>query len=385
MIKRSESLEAVRGLLSRNRVVAVLGARQVGKTTLARQIAREWKGPVTFFDLEDPEGLRLLEEPMLALRGLRGLVILDEIQRRPELFPVLRVLADEPRAPRYLILGSASPDLLRQTSESLAGRIHYYELGGLSLTDVGMSKMKRLWLRGGFPRSYVAKTNRASAEWRRGFTRTFLERDLPQLGIRTPGRTIGRFWAMLAHYHGQVWNAAEFARSFGVSNPAVARYLDLLASTFVVRPLPPWHENLKKRQVRSPKIYFADSGLLHTQLNITDAAELERHPKVGASWEGFLLHAVQDRLGVRPDEAFFWATHSGAELDLLVVRGRTRRGFEFKRTETPRVTKSMRIAMSDLRLPRLDVVHAGRHTFEMEKGIRAVSWRDLVAEMRPLC
>jgi predicted AAA+ superfamily ATPase len=384
VIKRNEALGALRGLISRHRIVAVLGARQVGKTTLARQIGRTWDGHVTFFDLEDPEELRLLDEPMLALRGLRGLVVLDEIQRRPELFPVLRVLCDQPRAPRFLILGSASPDLLRQSSESLAGRIHYYELGGLDTSDVGISQMKKLWLRGGFPRSYLARTNRASAEWRRGFTRTFLERDLPQLGIRTPGRTIGRFWAMLAHYHGQIWNAAEFARSFGVSNPTVARYLDLLAGTFVVRPLPPWHEDLKKRQVRSPKIYFRDTGLLHTQLNITDAADLERHPKLGASWEGLLLHEVLKHLGARHDEAFFWATHSGAELDLLVVRGRIRRAFEFKRTETPQVTKSMRVAMSDLGLTRLAVIHAGRHTFDMGKGIRAVSWQDLATEVRPL-
>lgn len=384
MIKRTRALREVRGLLARHRVVAVLGARQVGKTTLARQVGRKWNGRVTFFDLEDPEELRLLDEPMLTLRGLTGLVVIDEVQRRPELFPVLRVLVDQPRAPRFLILGSASPDLLRQSSESLAGRIYYYELGGLNSGEVGISNLGKLWLRGGFPRSYLAKTNRASAEWRRSFTRTFLERDLPQLGIRTPGRTIGRFWAMLGHYHGQIWNAAEFARSFGVSNPTVGRYLDLLAGTYVVRPLPPWHENLKKRQVRSPKIYFNDTGLLHTQLNITDATELERHPKVGASWEGLLLHEVLKVLGARRDEAFFWATHSGAELDLLVVRGRVRRGFEFKRTETPQVTKSMRVAMSDLGLTRLAVVHAGRHTFDMGRGIRAVSWRDLATEVKPL-
>ena len=254
----------------------------------------------------------------------------------------------------------------------------------MTLADVGGSRLRRLWVRGCFPRAYLARTDRAGAEWRRGFTRTFLERDVPELGVRIPSRTLGRFLAMLAHYHGGIWNASEFARSFGVSDATVRRYLDLLCATFLVRSLPPWHENLKKRQVRSPKVYFTDSGLLHTQLQVESSAALEQHPKVGASWEGFLLGAVLDRLGARPEEAHFWATHSGAELDLLVVRDGRRLGFEFKRTETPRVTRSMRTAMADLRLTRLDVLHAGGHTFRLDKNIRAVSWNHLLDEIRPL-
>ena len=385
MIKRAQSLKEISRLLSRNRVVAILGARQVGKTTLARQVLSVKDGGHTYFDLEDSRDLAALEEPMLTLGRLKGLVVLDEIQRRPDLFHALRVLVDRKRSPlRFLILGSASPELLRQTSETLAGRIHYTELGGFHLDEVGRNKEGRLWLRGGFPRSFLASSDRASDEWRRGFVQTFLERDVPQLGIRIPARTLERFWAMLAHYHGQIWNSSVFAGSFGVADTTIRRYVDLLTGTYLVRQLLPWHENLKKRQVKAPKFYIADTGLLHTLLGVATRRELERHPKVGASWEGFALGEVVRVLGARPEECFFWATHAGAELDLLVVRGRRRLGFEFKRTETPKVTPSMRNAIKDLGLFRLDVIHAGTRTFPLSKKIRAVAFSRLRSDVRSL-
>jgi uncharacterized protein len=383
-VERARELEYVEGLLTRHRAVGLLGARQVGKTTLAREVASRRKGAVTFFDLENPEQLAQLDEPMLALEPLRGLVVIDEIQRRPDLFPVLRVLIDRPRAPRYLLLGSASPDLLRQSSESLAGRIVYHVLEGFSLAEVGVRQLDRLWLRGGFPRSYLARSNLGSWEWRRGFVQTFLERDVPQLGLRLPATTLQRFWSMLAHVHGQIWNASELGRSFGVSDTTARGYLDLLAGLYLVRVLPPWFENLGKRQVKAPKVYFADSGLLHAVLGLPARAALEVHPKLGASWEGFMLSSVASHLGALPEECFFWATHGGAELDLLVVRGKERRGFEFKRTTTPRSTPALRSALTDLRLTSLDVVHAGRATFALAPRVRAVAARRLLEDVEPL-
>ena len=366
-------------------MVGILGARQVGKTTLARQLAARYDGPVTFYDLEDPTDLARLAEPMLSLREARGLVIIDEVQRRPDLFPVLRVLADRLEQPaRFLILGSASPELLQQTSESLAGRIFYHELGGFALDEVGVAARERLWLRGGFPRSFLAESGRASAEWRRGFIRTFLERDLPGLGIEIPTETLRRFWTMIAHYHGQVWNGAELARAFAVSGSTVRRYLDLFTSALVLRQLPPWFENLGKRQVKSPKVYVADSGLLHALLNLRTREDLEGHPKVGASWEGFVLREIVERLGAQPEEVFFWATHAGAELDLLVVRGRRRFGFELKRTSAPRVTPSIRTALDDLRLERVDIVYPGEHTFPLAEHVRALALARLYEDLEPL-
>lgn len=384
-VARHRHLDALLALLVSHPTVAILGARQVGKTTLARDLARRRAGPVTLFDLEDPVDLARLADPILALSELRGLVVLDEIQRRPDLFPVLRVLADRPRRPaRFLVLGSASPDLLRQSSESLAGRIVYHELGGFSLEEVGVGPFPRLWLRGGFPRSFLARSEGESREWRRAFIRTFVERDLPQLGIGVPSATLGRFWSMLAHYHAQTWNASEFARSFGVSDMSVRRYLDLLTSTFAVRQLLPWTENLRKRQVKAPKIYLSDTGLLHTLLGIEDDADLQGHPKIGASWESFGIEAVVSRLGARRDECFFWGTQGGAELDLLVVRGRKRWGFEIKRTASPQVTPSMRIALQDLKLTSLDVIHAGRETFALAPRIRAVALSRVLEDLAPL-
>jgi hypothetical protein len=364
--------------------VGLLGARQVGKTTLARQVARRREAPVTFFDLENPRDTGRLAEPMLALEPLRGLVVLDEIHRRPDLFPVLRVLADRrPIRTRFLVLGSASPSLLRQSSETLAGRIAFVNLPGLSLDEVGAAKLSTLWLRGGFPRSLVAKTNAASAEWRRAFVQTFLERDLPQFGLHLPAPTMRRFWTMVAHVHGSVWNSSEFARSFGTADTTVRSYLDALTAAFVVRQLQPWHANLKKRQVKSPKVFVVDSGLLHTLLDLDDLHALEGHPKLGASWEGFAINQIVGHLGVREDQCFFWATHAGAELDLLVVAGNRRWGFEIKRTDAPRVTPSMRSALTDLQLDELTVIHAGRDTFPLGKQIRAVPLSRL-ADLRPL-
>lgn len=374
MIARENHERTVLRLLRDFPVVALLGARQVGKTTLARQIMEVRKGPAQRFDLEDPADLARLDDARLALSGLRGLVVLDEIQLRPEIFPVLRVLADRrPQPARFLVLGSASPDLLRQSSETLAGRIAFHTLNGFHLNEVGPDKLNQLWLRGGFPRSFLGRGNAASLNWRRQFIRTFIERDLPQLGVRVSGTTLSRFWSMLAHYHGQVWNSSEFARSFGVTDKTVRHYLDLLSAALVVRLLTPWHANIGKRQVKSPKVYIADSGILHSLLGIGDARDLERHPKVGASWEGFLLQLVLEHLGAAPEECFFWATHSGAEIDCVWMRGRRRWGFEFKRTSAPTLTRSTRTALDLLDLQRLYIIHAGAETFPLSAKVTAIA------------
>lgn len=385
MLERPAEQDALLGLLRRHPVVALLGARQVGKATLARQAAAAVGGPATFFDLENPDDLARLREPMLVLKSLRGLVVLDEVQRLPELFPILRVLADrQPRPARFLVLGSAFPDLLRQSSESLAGRIAFRELDGFGLAEVGVKSLERLWLRGGFPRSYLARTLADSDEWRREFIRTFLEKDLPQLGVVVGAATLRRFWTMVAHRHGQVWNASEFGRSFGVADTTVRHYLDILASALVVRRLQPWHEYIAKRQVKAPKVFVRDSGLLHSLLGLGSLADLEAHPKLGASWEGFAIGQLIHHLGARPEECFFWATHAGAELDLLIVRGARRLGFEIKRTSAPQITPSMRIAQADLKLTSLDVIHAGDHTFPLTKGMRAVAMSRLLTDVPKL-
>ena len=382
MVERTRHVRRLQQLLRQYPVVAVLGARQVGKTTLAHALAARVKQPATFFDLERSADRARLADPDLALAPLRGIVVLDEIHRAPEIFPVLRVLADRPRVgTRFLVLGSASPNLLRQTSESLAGRIAYHDLPGFSLDEVGVAYLSRLWGRGGFPRSFLTASERQSVDWRRQFIRTFLERDVPQFGIPIPSETLRRFWSMLAHYHGQVWNASEFARAFGVADTTVRRYLDALVATFVVRQLLPWSENLGKRQVKAPKVYIADSGLLHRLLGLDTLKALEGHPKVGASWEGFMLGEVVQRLAVQPDQCWFWRTHAGAELDLLVIRGRERLGFEFKRTVAPTLTPSMRSALQDLKLDRLDVLHAGGETFPLGPRVRAVAASRLLEDL----
>ena len=378
-------MDTLHGLLKRHPVVGIIGARQVGKTTLARSFMEEAHQKSSYFDLESPEDTARLADPMLVLKNLKGLVVIDEVQRLPDLFQVLRVLVDRPRSPlRFLVLGSASPDLLRQSSETLAGRIIYHQLNGFAFDEIGVERHKRLWLRGGFPRAYLARTNSQSHEWLRGFIRTFLERDLPQLGITIRSTTLQRFWTMLAHYHGQVWNSSEFGRSFGVADTTVRNYLDLLTSALAIRQLQPWHENISKRQVKAPKIYITDSGVLHALLNLRSIIDLESHPKVGASWEGFLLQQVIRRLQALPEECYFRATHGGAELDLFVLRGRRRYGFEFKRTTSPRVTPSMRSALSDLKLKRLDVIHAGENSFPLGEKIRAVSRQRLLVDIQPL-
>jgi len=372
MIERSGELQHLEGLLARNPVVGILGPRQVGKTTLARMLTRS-RSRVTTFDLEDPVDLARLDEPSLALRPLRGLVVIDEVQRRPDLFPLLRVLADRrPLPARFLLLGSASPELLRQSSESLAGRIAYHELRGFGLAEVGPSRARRLWVRGGLPRSFTARSEAASLAWRSDFVRTFVERDAPGLGIGVPSETLRRFWAMLAHLHGQLLNFSELARAFAVSDATVRRYADALSSALVLWQLRPFHENLAKRQVKAPKLYVFDSGILHALLGIGTPAELERHPKVGASWEGFALGEIVRVLGVERDQCWFWRTHTGAELDLLVMRGGRRLGFELKLGDAPRVTPSMRSALADLRLDHLWVVHAGATTFPLGERITAL-------------
>ncbi len=382
-VARESHLQRVGLLLKEFPVVTLLGARQVGKSTLARQLVASRRDPSTWFDLENPVDLTRLADPGLELRPLRGLVVLDEIQRLPEVFPLLRVLADRPETPaRFLVLGSASPELLRQTSETLAGRVAFHELDGFGLNEV--DDVERLWLRGGFPRSYLAPSAPASRRWRDGFIRTFLARDVPELGSLVPSTTLHRFWTMLAHWHGQLWNGAELGRAFGVAHTTVRRYLDLLTSVFMVRQLQPWHENIAKRQVRSPKVFISDSGLLHALLGLTTREDVLSHPTVGASWEGFVVQQVIHLLGARPEQCYHWSTHSGAELDLLISAGNRRYGFEVKRSEAPRLTASMRTAFDTLGLERLDVVHAGTQCYPMAPGIRALPAGRLTSTLSPL-
>ena len=375
MILRPTALAHLRAALRRSPVVVLAGPRQCGKTTLARELVAP--GSPSYLDLEDPVSLARLEEPATALSPLRGLVVLDEVQRRPELFPYLRVLADRrPLPARFLVLGSASPALLRQASESLAGRVEVVGLGGFSLGEVGAERLTRHWLRGGFPRSFLARSAADSHAWRRQLIQTFLERDLPQLGVSVPATALLRFWTMLAHVHGGVWNAADPARSLGLSEPTVRRYLDLMTGLFVVRQLPPWHENLAKRQVKSPKVYVADPGILHALLGVKTEAELLSHPKCGASWEGYVLGEALRAF--EPDEAYFWATHQGAELDLLAFRDGRRIGFEAKRADAPTLTPSMRIALADLGLDRLFVLYPGEKRYDLADRVTVLPAADVV-------
>ena len=366
MIPRPTYLEIIQTALNRNRVVALIGPRQSGKTTLARQFVAP--DSLNYFDLEDLTSIARLEEPMTALRDLRGLVVIDEIQRRPDLFPTLRVLSDrDPLPAQFLILGSASPDIIRSASDSLAGRVETISISGFSLSEAGTESLSQHWLRGGFPLSFLANTEADSLAWRKNFIQMLLERDLPQWGIRIPATTLLRFWTMLAHYHGQVWNNAEPARSLGVSEPTVRKYLDIIEGVFMVRVLQPWHANLNKRQVKAPKIYFRDSGLLHYLLGIRSNADLQNHPKSGASWEGYAIEEVLKANA--PDEAYYWATHSGAELDLLVIKDGHRIGIECKRMDAPRLTPSMRYAMQDLELERLFVIYPGPLSYPIAENI----------------
>ncbi len=374
MIYRKNLHNRIKEALDRSRIVVLLGPRQCGKTTLAREFIHP--DSKNYFDLEDPVSLIRLEEPMTALRELEGLVVIDEIQRRAELFPVLRVLADRrPLPARFLILGSASPELLRQSSESLAGRVELITMGGFDMAEVGSDESSKLWLRGGFPDSFTAANESNSFSWRKNFIQTFLERDLPSAGISIEPPALYRFWSMLAHYHGQIWNASEPARSLGVSQPTVRRYLDLLTGFFMVRQLAPWHANLKKRQVKSPKIYFRDSGLLHQILGIRSEKDLLTSPKCGASWEGYVIEEVIQAFN--PDESYFWATHNGAEIDLLMVKEGGVYGVECKRMDAPKMTPSMQIAMTDLNLKRMAVIYPGAKRFPLADGIEVVPLQDL--------
>lgn len=356
-------------------IVALLGPRQSGKTTLARRFAASGELPfnaaLSYFDLEDPAHLGRLENPKLALENLTGLVVIDEIQLRPDLFPILRVLADREQNPaRFLILGSASRDLIRQGAETLAGRIAFVEITPFSLAETGPEVTDRLWLRGGFPLSFLASSDDASWRWREAYLKTFLERDIPALGIQVPAATLRRFWMMLAHYHGQQFNASELGKSLGVADTTVSRYLDILSGTFMVRRLTPWFENLKKRQIKTPKIYLRDSGILHRLLGIPGMEHMVTHPKLGASWEGFALEQIVRCSGVAEEETYFWGVHNQAELDLLLFRGGKRLGFEVKYTDAPKVTPSQRAALEHLKLDSLTVVCPGNADYPLDEKIQ---------------
>ena len=375
VIDRKIDEKHIRIALKRSRVVALLGPRQCGKTTLARQLVPP--DSPNYFDLEDPNSAARLAQPDTALRPLKGLVVIDEVQRRPDLFPLLRVLADrKPLPARFLVLGSAAADLLRQSSETLAGRLETVALEGFRLGDLGVRAQQRHWLRGGFPLSYTAKTEGNSVAWRRQFLQTFVERDMPQLGVQIPSIALQRFWHMIAHYHAQIWNGAELARAFAASESTVRRYLDLLTGVFMVRQLRPWFENLSKRQVKAPKIYIRDSGLLHILLGIESQRNLEFHPKIGASWEGYAVEEVLKALN--PDQTYYWATYQGAELDLLLFKRGKRIGVECKRMDAPVLTTSMRIALQDLKLDQLVVVYPGDRRYRLADRVEVVPLAEMV-------
>ncbi len=374
MIARPELVERVSAGLKRSPVTLILGPRQCGKTTLARML-REERG-ATYYDLENPRDMARLAQPQTVLEAARGLVVLDEIHQRPDLMPLLRVLADRRPLPcRFLLLGSASPDLMKKSSETLAGRVHFVDMSGFTLAETGAERRAELWVRGGFPKSFLAEDEAQSFKWREDFVQTFLQRDMPMLGIQVPAATLHRFWTMLAHYHGGIWNGSEIGGSLGVSHHTARRYLDALSAAYVLRQLPPWFENLGKRVVKSPKVYVRDSGLLHALLGIPDLAALQGHPKLGASWEGFVIEQILSWAGER--NAYFWATHSRAELDLMVMAKGKRWGFEVKYQDAPTITKSMRIAMQDLKLARLWVVYPGQTGYPMDEGIECVSLAEL--------
>ena len=375
MTPRSHYMRQLETAIRRSPVTALLGPRQCGKTTLARLFGERRAG--AYFDLESEPDVRRLANPELVLGNLRGLVILDEIQRLPSLFNVLRVLADRPGVDaRFLILGSASPDLVRGVSESLAGRVEFVELAGFDLSETGVEEWRRLWLRGGFPRSYIADAGEDSLAWRDGFLRTFLERDIPQLGISTPAAAMRRFWTMLAHWHGQTWNASQLGRAMSATDKTMRRYLDLLTGTYMVRQLQPWFENIAKRQVKAPKVYLRDSGILHALLDIPSEAALHSHPNVGASWEGFVIEQVIRAL--RPVNVWFWAAHGGGEVDLLLnVHGR-RIGFEVKFNEAPRIAKSMRNVVETLQLAHLFVICPTTHGYPASRSISVLPATQIV-------
>lgn len=381
MIQRIELFQKISRSLKQYPVTALLGPRQCGKTTLALSLKQR---RFTYFDLENPVDLSRLQNPVGALKSLKGLVVIDEIQRLPKLFEILRVFSDRKPIPaRFLILGSASPELIRHSSESLAGRIGFVDMGGFSIYEIKPPLWRRLWVRGGFPRSFLARSDRESGSWRENFIRTFLERDIPQLGIRIPAMTLRRFWTMIAHYHGQVWNGSEIGASLGIAHTTSRQYLDILTGAFMTRQIAPWFENVGKRVVKSPKVYLRDLGLLHSLLQIKDFKDLEGHPKLGASWEGFVIEQILAKTGQR--DVYFWATHAGAELDLLIIRKGKRWGIEIKHSDAPSLTKSMKTVMEDLKLHRLWVVYPGNTRYSLGKNIECVgldSLDKLLAELQ---
>ncbi len=369
-IERKKLFSRIQNSLTQYPVTLLLGPRQCGKTTIAKEIFGHLGG--TYFDLEDPETPLRPEIARAVLYDLQGLVIVDEFQRQPSLFPLLRVLADrDPLPSRFLILGSASPDLVRGVSESLAGRVNYVEMGGFKIDEVGSENQGPLWVRGEFPRAYLAGDDRSSYDWRVNFVQTFLERDVPQLGIRIPAHTLRRFWTMVAHYHGQVWNAADFARSLGTKEDTARKYLNILSGSFLVRQLPPWFENVGKRLVKAPKVFIRDSGILHTLLGLADLTSIQSHPKLGFSWEGFALEQLIGVTGAER-EVYFYKTHGGAELDCMLVRNGKRYGFEFKYEDAPSSTKSMHIVFRDLKLERLYVIYPGNRSYPIGERTEVV-------------
>jgi uncharacterized protein len=377
---RPQQLGNISLLFEVHPVVAILGPRQCGKTTLARAFAGNFShGPVTTFDLEDPVDLALLDNPRLALQDLEGLVIIDEIQRAPALFEVLRVLVDrETNSCQFLVLGSASRDLISQSSETMAGRIAHMELTPFCLVETGTEAIQQLWLRGGFPPSFLANSENASSQWRKAYISTYLERDIPSLGIDIAPQSLYRFWAMITHYHGQLVNYSELGRAFGIADTTVRRYLDVLTATFMIRQLQPWFENIRKRQVKRPKLYLRDSGIFHQLLGAIDRHSLRRHPKLGASWEGFAIEEIIRLNGTGDADAYFWNSHGKAEIDLLLIKNGRRLGFEVKYTDTPRVTASMLLAQKDLALDELVLVYPGDKSLPIAEGIMAMGLSDMI-------
>ncbi len=366
-IKRQKDIEAIETIIRSFPVTAILGPRQCGKTTLAREFS-----PDHFFDLENPRDMARFANPQLALEDLKGLIVIDEIQLLPELFALLRYLVDQKKEQKYLILGSASPVLIKKSGESLAGRIAYYHLGGFGLEDVDKTNLNKLWTTGGFPRSFLAESENQSLIWRENYITTFLSQDIPQLGISIPAHSMRRFWMMLSHYHGQVINFSELARSFSISDVTVRKYIDILEGTFMVRVLHPWHTNLGKRLVKRPKIYLRDSGIFHSLQAIGSWEQLLVHPKLGASWEGFAQECVISSIEKKPWDIFFWSTHSGAEVDLFWQHAGKNWAIEFKYSDAPKLTKSMRIAIQDLLLEHLWIVYPGKESYRLEKNITVI-------------
>jgi predicted AAA+ superfamily ATPase len=380
MIRRTDKLNQIKSGFDRSPIVSITGLRQSGKTTLAKDFASQYQGSCTHFDLEDPRSLARLSEPMTALENLSGLVVIDEVQRLPAIFPVLRVLADRKEKPAcFLLLGSASPLLIKEISESLAGRVALLEMDGFNLMEVGSEESKVLWNRGGLPPSFLAGSDTSSLQWRQDFMTLFVERDLPQFGVTFPSAAMRRFWAMLAHYHGQTWNASELAKSFDVSQAIIRKKLDILTGAFAIRQLPAWYENLGKRTVKSPKIYLRDSGLLHALLDLSTFDQLQSHPKLGSSWEGFCIEQILSITG--SSNAYFWATHAGAELDLFFLHNGKRIGVEIKYSDGPTTTRSMRQALEDLSLDHLFVVYPGKEDYPLDKNISVNSLPSILSKL----